>query len=147
MADSWWSRARKPRRRARVMAGHPSFAIASLAAVVQLTRGLPSLRSLELRNISDAGVTALGKGLKETPAVQTSLNVLRNSIAMDAAVALAAVLHQHKTLKTLCGLKPDQTEAIFRYLRRINSESSRISRKYLIPESQYMRGWLGNILV
>ena len=43
----------------------------------------------------------------------TSLNLLGNNIGMNAVAELAAVLQQHKTLKSLCGLKPDQTEADF----------------------------------
>ena len=39
--------------------------------------------------------------------------MLKNDIGMEAANQLAAVLPQHKTLKTLCGFKPNQTEASF----------------------------------
>ena len=43
----------------------------------------------------------------------TEVNLLKNDIGMEAANQLAAVLPQHKTLKTLCGFKPNQTEASF----------------------------------
>merc|ERR1719324_1905515 len=72
------------------------------------------LTSLNLRNnrIGAEGCAALAEALKVN-AVLTSVNLLGNNIGMDAAAELAAVLQQHKTLKTLCGLKPEQTKADF----------------------------------
>ena len=58
------------------------------------------------------GITAIAEALKVTGSL-TEVNLLKNDIGMEAANQLAAVLPQHKTLKTLCGFKPNQTEASF----------------------------------
>ena len=42
----------------------------------------------------------------------TSVNLLRNDIE-DGAAAIVAAAEQNGKIKTLCGIKPDQTEATF----------------------------------
>ena len=42
----------------------------------------------------------------------TSVNLLRNDIG-DGAAAVIAAAEQNGKIKTLCGIKPDQTEADF----------------------------------
>ena len=42
----------------------------------------------------------------------TSLNLLQNDIG-DGAAAIIAAAEQNGKIKTLCGIKPDQTEAHF----------------------------------
>ena len=43
----------------------------------------------------------------------TSVNLLRNDIG-DGAAAVIAAAEQNGKIKTLCGIKPDQTEANYR---------------------------------
>ena len=59
-----------------------------------------------------SGITALAETLKVN-AVMTNINLLKNSMGTAAAAQLSEVLQQHKTLKTLCGITADQTEADF----------------------------------
>jgi hypothetical protein len=40
----------------------------------------------------------------------SSVNLLQNKIGMDQAKALASILKEHPTLKSLCGNKGDETE-------------------------------------
>ena len=41
------------------------------------------------------------------------INLLKNRIGMDQAEAFGGILAAHPTLKSLCGLDPDATEADF----------------------------------
>ena len=41
------------------------------------------------------------------------INLLKNSIVTDQAEAFGDILASHPTLKSLCGLDPDATEADF----------------------------------
>ena len=63
--------------------------------------------------IGDEGATAIAKSL-EVNASLTNINLLKNDIGTEVATQLTVVLQQHKTLKTLCGIKPDQAEANFK---------------------------------
>ena len=59
------------------------------------------------------GITALSEALKVTASV-TSVSLLRNDFD-DVTVAMLLKLKEEKpNLTTLCGLKPDQSEAKFR---------------------------------
>merc|ERR1719387_1641833 len=82
-----------------------------LAADLKVNAVLTSL-NLSRNSIGAEGGAALAEALKVN-AVLTSLNLLGNNFGMDAAAELVEVFQQHKTLKSLCGLKPDQTEADF----------------------------------
>jgi hypothetical protein len=62
--------------------------------------------------IGASGGAMLAEALKVN-AVLTNINLLRNMIGTEAATQLSEVLQQHKTLRTLCGITPDQTEADF----------------------------------
>merc|ERR1719387_2363987 len=96
-------------------------AVAELVAVFQQHKTLKSLCGLKpdqteadfsSKSLQPSDGMLLAADLKVN-AVLASVNLLGNNIGMDAAAELAAVLQQHKTLKTLCGLKPEQTEADF----------------------------------
>ena len=53
----------------------------------------------------------------------TSVNLLRNAIG-DGAAAVIAAAEQNGKIKTLCGIKPDQTEANFinQYLQAADAQ-------------------------
>lgn len=60
----------------------------------------------------DEGAKSLVEALEVNSAL-TSVNLLK-SIGIEVAKKLVAVFRRHKTLKTLCGFKPNQKEANFR---------------------------------
>jgi len=82
---------------------------------VKQLKGTEPVQTLDLSNkgLGPASGIVIAKLIEFNTAL-TSVNVLKNAIQMEAAKELVAVFWQHKTLKTLCGLKPDQTEADFR---------------------------------
>jgi Ran GTPase-activating protein (RanGAP) involved in mRNA processing and transport len=56
-----------------------------------------------------SGVIALANAIPDMRAL-SSANLLRNNIGIKQAKALAAILKEHPTLKSLCGNKGDETE-------------------------------------
>ena len=90
---------------------YTSDGIMALSKALEVTGSLTTL-NISANSIGNKGATAIAEALKVTGSL-TEVNLLKNGIGMEAANQLAAVLPQHKTLKTLCGLKPNQTEASF----------------------------------
>jgi hypothetical protein len=56
-----------------------------------------------------SGVIALADVIPDMRAI-SSVNLLKNEIGIDQAKALASMLKEHSTLKSLCGNKGDKTE-------------------------------------
>jgi Ran GTPase-activating protein (RanGAP) involved in mRNA processing and transport len=56
-----------------------------------------------------AGIIAIANAIPDMGAL-SSANLLRNNIGTKQAKALAAILKEHPTLKSLCGNKGDETE-------------------------------------
>eukprot|EP00937_MAST-01D_sp_MAST-1D-sp2_P006035 g6035.t1 len=71
-----------------------------------------ALTDLNLRNteIGVEGVKAIAEVFPKCPLI--SVNLLRNDIGV-AAAAVTAAAEKNGKIKTLCGIKPDQTEADF----------------------------------
>jgi hypothetical protein len=55
------------------------------------------------------GIIALAGAIPDMGAI-SSVNVLGNEIGIEQAQVLAAILKEHRTLKSLCGHKGDETE-------------------------------------
>jgi hypothetical protein len=55
------------------------------------------------------GVTALANAIPDMRAM-SSVNLLKNKIGVDQAKALASILKEHPTLKSLCGNSGEETE-------------------------------------
>jgi hypothetical protein len=55
------------------------------------------------------GVVALANTIPNMGAI-SSANLLQNAIGIDQVKALASILKEHPTLKSLCGNKGDETE-------------------------------------
>ena len=93
-------------------------------------RGTEAVDSLDLSNKRLGFLSAIAIAfLVERNTALTNLNLLKNCFGTEAATQLAAILPQHKTLKTLCGFKPDQTDA--------NLANQRASIIASIPKRQY----------
>jgi Leucine-rich repeat (LRR) protein len=58
---------------------------------------------------SPEGPLAIADAVKDMRVV-SSVNLLKNKIGIDQAKALASILKEHSTLKSLCGNKGDETE-------------------------------------
>ena len=81
------------------------------------------LTDLDLENngIGVEGAKALAEVLPKCPL--TSVNLLKNNSGEGAAAVIAAA-EQNGKIKTLCGIKPDQTEAKFsdQYLKPADAQ-------------------------
>ena len=66
---------------------------------------------MQSKSIGVHGAIVLADLLKVSSPL-TSVNLLRNDIG-DGAAAVIAAAEQNGKIKTLCGIKPDQTEANF----------------------------------
>ena len=64
----------------------------------------------------------------------TSVNLLKNDIG-DGAAAVIAAAEQNGKIKTLCGIKPDQTEAKFsnQYLKPADAQLLAFDLKFSSP--------------
>jgi hypothetical protein len=56
-----------------------------------------------------AGIIALANAIPDMGAI-SSANLLKNGIGSDQAEALVSMLQEHPTLKSLCGIKGNETE-------------------------------------
>jgi hypothetical protein len=61
------------------------------------------------------GIIAIANAIKDMRAI-SSVNLLKNYTDVDQAKALALILKEHPTLKSLCGNKGDETELDMRSL-------------------------------
>merc|ERR1712046_464390 len=73
------------------------------------TNGALKVLNLRHNKIGDAGAQALAASVF---GAMNSINLLRNSFSMEAANGLVTVLKNHKSLKSLCGLAPNQTSLL-----------------------------------
>jgi hypothetical protein len=60
-------------------------------------------------NDTECPIIMLANAIKDMGAI-LSVNLLKNKIGVDQAKALASILKEHSTLKSLCGNRGDETE-------------------------------------
>lgn len=106
-------------------------------AAAALAQSMPSgLEVLSLR-LAPHATTFLTSGGFELIKAGTlaSLNILANAISVECAGGLASVLREQKTLKTLCGLTPEQTTASFSKARLCEADVTLLSAELEVHPS------------
>ena len=87
-------------------------------------RGTDPVTSLDLSNkgLGPASATVIAS-LIAGNAVLKSINLLRNNITVEGAAPLVKLFRERPHMESLCGLKPDQTEANFAHWGLRNTDA------------------------